>query len=376
MLNLNKPRPFFGSSVTQNTQSDHDHKLGLFTGSGLRSVKKDTVFTSEIISAPAPNIKYSRDFTREMPAEASMLRNNELPFKQVMVNKMRGNDKHLTGDFRNTMTSDVSRQNLPGMVPTGYSGVRKSASIGAVYNTRKHAKRVNDNLPGIMNFSKFKPTKISDDFRKTDKVTHYNVFEKNFSVNNNNKKQITPDEYLETNNTTARVNDRNNRSNVINKLGVTDHDHIRTSGRDLTHKNEELPANLSYPLKMRGTPLVEKSSKMYKVNTPVRKMAKFVKYEQYAGGNMSFKSKPSITSNYKTPGNRSFNWNNISPTVTVAGQSKFGIALSGSHELNKPVLDVSNTVSGNKQVYDMTDTWKHTIPEKILGIENINRTEA
>ena len=53
-----------------------------------------------------------------------------------------------------------------------------------------------------------------------------------------------------------------------------------------------------------------------------------------------------------------------------------GIALAGSHELNIQNLDAVNTVSGNKRVHNMVETWEHTIPKKIIGIENINSTEA
>lgn len=377
MLNLNKPRPFFGSSVTQNTQSDHDGTLRLYTGAGLDTIKKNAVLYSELYNKPVPNIKYGRDFSREVDIEASSVRNNELPFKQIRVNIERGTDKHLTGDFRYLMKQEDSRQSLPGMVPTGYSSVRKSSSLGAIYDTKKHAKRINDNLPGIRNFNQFKPVKVPSTFRETDKVTHYHVFDKNFSVENNNKKQTVPNVYRETDNTVKRINGRNDRSNIINKVGVTDHDYASSAGnKDSTHINADMPSNLSFPIKLTGTPSVEKSVRTYKTNTPVRKMAKFVNYEQYGGKNQTFKTKRELTSDYKTPGNRSFDWNNISPKVTLANRGTIGVVLPGHNELNKPDLDFENSLSGSKRVYDMTSTWKQAIPKKIIGIENINRTEA
>jgi hypothetical protein len=370
MLNLGKMRPFFGSSVTQNTKQDHDHKLELYTGVNVKTIKKSAIKNESI---PSPNLKYNRDFSREISPEASKWRNNELPFKQIRVNKMVDNDKHLTGDYRYAMTPDVSRQNLKGMVPTGYSDVRKPVTLDTIFDPKKRDKEVTESLPGKLSFARFKPVKISDYFRKTDKLEYENDFDRNLKIANSNKKQRNPELYKETDTTMTRVNNVNKRSNIVNKLGITDHDYIRTSDKDKARMNTEVSTNLSYPMKLSGVPATENIVKVDRTTAPM-KAYKFLHYEPYAGREMSFKTKQSVISDYSTPGDRSFKWNNISPEVTVSGKSQRGILLPRNHELNKPDMNQINTLSGNKKVYDMSDRLNRVIPKRIVNMENINKT--
>jgi hypothetical protein len=367
MLNLTKPRPFFGSSVTQNTQADHTHKLELYTGAGLHPKKKEVVYNK----APKPNLKSRRDFSREIPTEISKFRNNELPFKQILVNKERNTATTLIDENRKYMVPDSRRQNLPGFTPTGYTGVRKPVTLGAVYNLKKHTKRIITNVPGKINLLNIKPTVLSKEFRETNKEVHMNIYEKNKRKKGDySKKQKTPSEYVLTDNMTTRNNTINGRSNKVNTQ-VSGQEYIF---EDKERMYEETPANLSFPKKIRARPNIEKSENKYPI--PNRDMARFVGYEPFAGNEMSFRSKPAITSDYKTPQTRAFKVNNISPAVTIVDRGKKGIALSGHHEINRPDTSSINTVSGNKAVHNMVSTWKHSIPKRIVAIEGMNRTEA
>jgi hypothetical protein len=360
---LNKTRPFFGGSVTQNTQGNHDHKLENFTGVGLKKFKKAPV----IAQVNKPNSSLANvDFTREQDFPISTIRNNELPFKQIHVGRYENYQNNVLNDKRYMSEIQVKRQNLKGFVPSKHSQVRKPALIDGVYTTKKEVREIISHQPGKVKHHVHFSSPKKQVFRESSKKSKDNIIFIN-KVIPLSKKVPTPiyKNPKHEGETVHNFTDRHFNLHKLNSIQPT----YKNYNKTIT--NTESNGGISYPVKFEYTPNLPESKRTEFENnrTPI----KFLNYETFTGNGMSFTSKEkTIVKNNENAQSRAFKVNNEPGSITSVKESKKNITLGGAQIKNDQNYNIINSVSGNKRVHNMEEVWLRTLPKRVVHINGIN----
>lgn len=364
---LGKTRPHFGGSVTQNTEKDHTHTLENFTGNNLKRFKKDAV----LMDRNGPNIPLRQDISRNQDFNVSSIRNNELPFRQVHTSTYQGHDDHVLGDHRHMSEIKVRRQNLKGFSPTGYSHVRKPASLATTHQTKKHdPKFIDSHRSGRRNTVQFLNHDESSAFTDSKSRSRENIYNLNKMIPNSNNKASTPVANKQKDSTILNFenhSDRHYNLHKLNEITPTYKNHNKTI------QNEESYGGLSFPRKIDIEHVVNASeTAMSRIND--REMKKFVPYETFSGNDMSFQSKNKETLNQLTSRDRIYNVNNASGKITSAKSAIKGVKLGGAHVKNTPDQDFISNFNGNKKVHNMEDFIFRPLPERSTHADRIHKS--